>query len=315
MPRIIALTGATGFIGGALARRLRIEHRQVRALARPTSNRKHLAGMGIHWIEGGLDDLEVLRRLVDGVYAVVHCAGIVRSPTFSRFIHVNSHGVARLVKAASEQHPAPRFLLVSSLAAREPCISPYAASKRQGEEALAVGAGHMSWAAFRPSPVYGPGDKEMFPLFRWMYRGIAPVPAPASARFSMLYIKDLVDAIIQWLDSDSTQKRTFELHDGQPDGYGWEDLIHIIARLRRGHVYSVPVSPCILDWLAGLNALRARLTGYAPMLTRGKVRELRHSNWVCDNSDLIRETGWMPHISLEEGLRHTLRIELKRRLK
>ena len=54
MSRIIALTGATGFIGGAMAHRLRAANWQIRALARPTSNRDHLADIGLHWIEGDL---------------------------------------------------------------------------------------------------------------------------------------------------------------------------------------------------------------------------------------------------------------------
>jgi nucleoside-diphosphate-sugar epimerase len=42
------------------------------------------------------------------------------------------------------------------------------------------------------------------------------------------------------------------------------------------------------------------------MLTPGKVRELRHHNWVCDNDALTHKIGWLPQISLEEGLRRTL---------
>ncbi|MCK4787185.1 MAG: RmlD substrate-binding protein, partial [Desulfobacteraceae bacterium] len=63
-----------------------------------------------------------------------------------------------------------------------------------------------------------------------------------------------------------------------------------------------------LELLAVLNTMAARLTGYAPMLSPGKVREFRHSNWVCDNTLLIRETGWTPRIRLEEGLRRTLNL-------
>ena len=232
MSRIIALTGGTGFIGSALARRLRAEQWQIRALVRPTSNRDRLSGIPVQWIEGDLDDMESLRHLVQHAYAVVHCAGTVRSEFSTHFIRVNSDGVRRLVQAAAEQHSAPRFLLVSSLAAREPHLSPYAASKKLGEEALAAGAGPMQWTALRPPAVYGPGDKELLPLFRWMSRGIAPVLGPSDARFSILYVEDLADAMVQLLEHGNTQQRVFELHDGQPNGYGWEDLTRTMARLR-----------------------------------------------------------------------------------
>lgn len=310
MSKIVALTGATGFIGNALVYQLHAAHWQIRALVRPTSKRDNLAGIGVQWIEGDLDDQESLRRLVRNVDAVVHCAGAVRAVSSADFYHVNSHGVARLVQAANAEYPKPRFLLISSLAAREPHLSLYAASKRQGEEALAAGAGGMPWAALRPPPVYGPGDKEMLPLFRWIYRGIAPVPGSAETRFSMLYIEDLAEAIVQWLACGSTLQRTFELHDGQHDGYTWEDLIRTVARLRGKRVYRVPIPFPLLERLARLNAFAAELTGYAPMLTPGKVRELMHSNWTCDNTLLSLETGWTPHILLEKGLRRILKPDI-----
>jgi len=311
MSRIIALTGATGFIGGAVARRLRAQHWQVRALVRPTSNRGHLAGIGVNWIEGDLGDQESLDRLVRDTCAVVHCAGAVRGKTFTHFARVNRDGTARLVRAAVEQDATPRFLLISSLAAREPHLSPYAASKRQGEEALAEGSGQMRWSVLRPPPVYGPGDKEMLPLFRWMARGIAPVLGPSHARFSLLYIEDLAEAVLQWLACANTPKQVFELHDGQPNGYGWEDLIHSMAQLKGRCVRRVTIPAPFLEWLAKLNTIGARWGGYTPMLTPGKVRELRHFNWVCNNSPFSKETGWTPGIRLEEGLQRTLGLAPK----
>jgi 2-alkyl-3-oxoalkanoate reductase len=310
MPGIIALTGATGFIGGVLAHRLHAANWQIRALARPASKREPLSDIDVQWIEGDLDDSESLRHLVRNVYAVVHCAGVVRGASFDDFFHVNSHGVSKLVEAACKEHPKPRFLLISSLAAREPHLSHYAASKKRGEEALAEGAGGMPWAALRPPPVYGPGDKEMLPLFRWMYWGIAPVIGSADARFSMLYVEDLVDAIVSWLTCGSTLQRPFELHDGQQKGYCWEDLIHIISRLRGRQVYRVRIPILPLKWLARLNVLAAGLAGYAPMLTPGKISELKHSDWTCDNTLFSRETGWTPKILLEEGLQRILKPDI-----
>jgi len=306
MSRIIALTGATGFIGGTVAQRLRAADWQIRALVRSTSNRDHLAASGLDWVEGDLADLESLRRLVRGADAVVHCAGAVRGASAAYFTRVNSHGVAQLVRAATEQHPNPRFLLISSIAAREPHLSPYAASKRQGEEELAVGAGAMHWTVLRPPVVYGPGDKEVLPLFRWMCRGIAPVLGPADGRFSMLYVEDLAEAVVRWLAGGSTQHQVFELHDGQPDGYRWSDLTEIVARVKGRRVRQIRVSALLLGLVAGINLMAAQVAGYAPILTPGKVRELGHSNWVCDNTLLTRETGWVPCVRLEEGVLRTL---------
>ena len=309
MSRTIALTGATGFIGGVLARRLETIGWQIRALVRPASLGARYAGTATQWIEGDLEDLDSLRRLVNNdVYAVVHCAGAVRGASQAQFDGVNVDGVARLVQAAREQHQMPRFLLISSLAAREPHLSPYAASKRQGEDTLAATAGDMNWAVLRPPAVYGPGDKELLPLFRWIGRGIAPILGSRSARFSLLYVEDLAESVVQWLNSDTNERRAFELHDGHPDGYAWHDVVDTVARLYDRHVFRIQVPVVILRLLAGLNLGAAQIFGYAPMLTPGKVRELNHSNWVCDNDALTRETGWAPRVSLAEGLQRTLRL-------
>jgi nucleoside-diphosphate-sugar epimerase len=306
VPRVVALTGATGFIGGSVAHRLSTANWQIKALVRPASRRNRPAGIDARWIEGDLDNLDSLRRLVQDAEAVVHCAGAVRGARAQDFSRVNEHGVARLVQAAVEQKPTPSFVLISSLAARVPYLSPYAASKRAGEEVLAAGAGEMQWVALRPPAVYGPGDKELFPLFRWMYRGIAPILGPADGRFSLLYVDDLAEAIMHCLACGNTQQGVFELHDGKPNGYAWNDLPNTMARLRGRAVHQVGIPSRLVKMLAVINVTAARVAGYAPMLTPGKCRELRHADWVCDNTLLSREVGWVPSVSLEEGLRRTL---------
>jgi nucleoside-diphosphate-sugar epimerase len=224
----VALTGATGFIGDRVARRLLAEGFKLRALARATSDRSRLAGCHIHWVEGALEDLDSLRCLVDGADAVVHCAGVVRGATQAHFDRSNVDGVARLVQSAIEQQPLPRFLLLSSLAAREPGLSYYAASKRQAETVLAGEAGSMPWAVLRPPAVYGPGDREMLPLFRWMIRGFLPIVGSDNSRVSLLYVDDLAEAVIKWLQNENYSEAVFELHDGRIQGYLWQDVIDTI---------------------------------------------------------------------------------------
>ncbi len=306
MEHTIALTGATGFIGSVVARRLVASGWKIQALARPTSNRSGLSGYDIRWVEGTLEDLDSLRHLLHGANAVIHCAGAVRGATQAHFERLNVNGVARLVQAVSEQHPVPRFLLISSLAAREPHLSPYAFSKRQGEVVLSGKSGQIPWTAFRPPAVYGPGEREMLPLMRWMARGIAFILGSGDTRFSMLYVDDLADAIRQWLLDNKPQQKVFELHDGHSGGYSWQDVIetfrHLgVKRVRRLHV---PVAG--VRAVATLNLIVARVLGYDPMLTPAKIREIQYPNWVCENEAITREIGWTPQVSLADGLRRTL---------
>jgi len=305
---VIALTGATGFIGSRLIERLPAAGYRVRALYRPRPGRTPRDDANLTWIAGGLDDREALASLLDGAVAVVHCAGNVRGARRSDFDQVNEAGVLEIVRAADHAPACRRFLLLSSLAAREPQLSDYARSKRLGEQALEANAGRLTWAALRPPAVYGPGDREMLPVFRSMERGLAPIPGKGDGRFSLIHVDDLASAVIAWLDRDTGSGQTYELDDGHPRGHGWDDLLATASRLLRDNapVRRLPIPATCLRLVAGINLAVARLLGYAPMLTPGKVRELTHPDWVCDSSALMRDTGWRPLIGFERGLANTL---------
>ena len=127
MPKLVAVTGATGFIGNVLIQRLTESGWTVRALTRlyrPDSE-------SIQWIHGDLDNLTALHHLVDDVAFVIHCAATVRGGSFQEFVHTNIEGTKNLLYAITEQKQYPRFLHISSLAARQPEFSWYAQSKVQ----------------------------------------------------------------------------------------------------------------------------------------------------------------------------------------
>jgi 2-alkyl-3-oxoalkanoate reductase len=308
MPRTLALTGATGFIGTALRRRLVSAGWEVRALHRRRAPQPRCGGddTRIRWVCGSLSDPDSLRRLLQGTSTVVHCAGAVRGASAEQFNQVNVEGVARLVQAARELHPTPRFLLISSLAAREPELSFYAASKRGGEDILHTLAGPMATTIFRPPAVYGPGDREMAPLLRCMQHGLAPVLGGSAARFSLLYVEDLADAIRHALERPDWAPGPFEIHDGRPGGYSWEEVMTTVSRILRRPVRAARIPLALLRAAAAGNLLLAQLCGTLPMLTPGKVRELTHPDWVCHDAPLREATGWTPHIGLEEGMQLTI---------
>lgn len=305
MPKIIAVTGATGFIGQAVCRQLRAAGLGVRALVRSAPKAAPLQAMGVEPVPGSLEDSASLASLAEGAYAVVHCAGVVRGASQAQFERVNVDGVRRLLRALEACPTPPRLLSLSSLAAREPGLSYYAASKRKGEQVLIEEARAVSWLALRPPAVYGPGEKELLPLFRIMAKGVAPVPGSPSARFSMLFVDDLVAAVLAWLRREAVVSGVFTLDDGRTGGYNWFDVADIVSRLCRRRVRVLPVPVWVLSAPAWMNRLGARLFGYAPMLTPEKLNELRHPDWVCDSEALRKLIDWQPGVQLEEGLRRT----------
>lgn len=252
-------------------------------------------------MQGDLSDAAALSTLLEGSSAIIHSAGSVRGNSQADFDRTNVAGSAALLKAVALHTQPLRFLLISSLAASEPGLSYYSRSKRTGEEQLTPYA-NLDWLIIRPPAVYGPGDKEMLPVFKLMYRGVAFVPGALDARLSLIHVHDLVNAIITSLRCEDTRHQTLHLHDGRHQGYDWHEIAAIAEDVWGRRVRLLPLPKRALDSVASLNSLRARVIGGAPMLTPAKVRELRHPNWVVDNQHITALTGWEPSIELPQGL-------------
>lgn len=305
LKQVIAVTGATGFIGQSICSQLLARNYSIRVLVRnrrkaPTHrlNRAEI-------IDGDLADKDSLFRLVSGADAVIHCAGTVRGATQAQFDVVNVDGTRNLLRAITASETGPRLLSISSLAAREPQLSFYAASKYRAEQLLKNEGGDIAWTILRPSAVYGPGDRELLPVFRLMARGIALTPGAPTARFSMLHVDDLSSAIIAWLRTDIPVEGIFDINDGELKGYDWHDMSEIVGNLCNRNVRVVRTVHWLLDVPAWVNGRIGAAFDTRPMLTPEKLRELRHHDWVNDSSKFQRVTDWRPKISLSEGLRAT----------
>ncbi len=139
---LVAVTGATGFIGRHLIAALVQAGWRVRLLLRREPSGAEWRQSTPEVVAGSLDNEAAVARLVEGVDAVIHLAGLIKAARRADFFAVNEQGVARIARATKQLSPDAHFLLVSSLAAREPLLSDYAASKRAGEAAAldAMGA-------------------------------------------------------------------------------------------------------------------------------------------------------------------------------
>ena len=300
--RRVAVTGATGFIGRVLCARLRADGYPVSALVRNPASAADLAVSGVTLVPGDLDGGDALRTLLDNCDVVIHLAGAVRGNSQQSFDHTNVRGTQNLLEALSSRKELPDLLLISSLAAREPGLSWYAKSKYQAEQCLHDGPADLDWAIIRPPAVYGPGDKEMLPVFLSMARGIAPVPGDPAARVSLIHVEDLASAIVACLELPRLQHRTFTLDDGTPGGYDWDEMAAIAGGVWQRKVRLVRLPGPLLNALARANLVLSRALTYAPMLTPAKLRELRHPDWVVDNEEITAATGWQPRVRLSKGL-------------
>jgi uncharacterized protein YbjT (DUF2867 family) len=289
---ILAITGATGFVGGrTLALALEAGH-SVRALTR----RQQSAQASVTWVRGALDTRDALAELVAGAAAVIHIAGVVNAPTPEGFTRGNIDGT-RAILAAAEAAGVRRFVHVSSLAAREPNLSQYGRSKAGAEDA--VRAAPLAWTVVRPPAVYGPGDLEMLELFRAARFGVLPMP-PAG-RLSLIHVDDLARLLLA-LAGEDTGRAVYEPDDGTPGAWTHTGFARAIGTAVGRRVLPLSLPAAVLRLGARLDRL-AR--GDKAKLTPDRAAYMAHPDWTSSPDARPPEALWRPRIATADGLAQT----------
>ena len=293
--QLVAVTGATGFVGQAVllaAGRMGID---VRALTR----RKQRLRGGVEWVDGDLSDKAALERLMEGASAVIHIAGVVNAPDPAGFEEGNVQGTLRVIEAAHAMGVS-RMIHVSSLSAREPQLSVYGASKLRGERL--VRASGLDWTVVRPPAVFGPRDTEMLDLFRLARKGVVPLPPPG--RLSVIHVADLAALLLALLPrSEETTHQVFEPDDGEPGGWTHVSLAHAIgAAVREKPIRPLSLSPGVVKLAARADRM---VRGKKAKLTPDRASYICHPDWTVSEGAQPPVSLWRPRIDTREGLHAT----------
>ena len=290
----IALTGGTGFIGARLIDAALADGHHVTALTRRDQPERD----GLTWVPGNLEDRPAIARLVEGADAVIHLAGVLNAPDAAGFEAGNVAGTLAML-AAGTAGAARRFVHVSSLAAREPKLSLYGASKARAE-ALVESSG-LDWAIVRPPAVYGPGDRETLELFKMARLGV--ILMPPAGRMSLIHVDDLARLLLALAaDPDAPVKTLIEPDDGTPGGWTHRAFAKALGAAvgKRAAVLTAP-------------ALFLRLAARADRLVRGDKAKLTpdrasyfaHRDWAVDPLRACPPDLWQPRIPTNQGLADT----------
>ncbi len=304
--RLAAITGATGFLGRYIVGAVITAGWQVRILARTAATGAPSDDPTIETITGDLSDHQALRKLVDGADIVVHAAGLIKARSLAAFHTVNVDGTANLVSAVNDCTSAKHLLLVSSMAAREPQLSAYAATKRASEEVVAATLQKRShdWTIVRPSAVYGPTDTETLAIFRAAAHRVFPLPGPRKGRVGLIHAADAARAIVNLCDCGVTG--SFELTDQRVEGYLWPEIVAALEASLGRTVVTLPLPAFAVRTAAVINTLTAKFGGRTPVFTVGKAREILHSDWGSSADRLPPPQVWEPEITLRAGFHDTV---------
>lgn len=294
--RRLALTGATGFVGGATLEAALAAGWQLRALTR----RAQPPRTGVEWISGSLEHTTALAALVDGVDAIIHVAGVVNAPDRAGFMAGNLAGTEAML-AAARAAGVRRLVHVSSLSAREPSLSVYGESKAAAEQA--VRASDIDWTIIRPPAVYGPGDMEMRDLFRLAARGFALLPP--GGRLSVIEVSDLARLLVAAAGSNAGSGAIWEPDDGTPGGWSHADFARAIgAAVGRSRVWTFAMPATVMRLAARADGL---VRGGKAKLTLDRVAYFCHPDWVVSAGAQPPAALWTPAVDTPTGLAATAR--------
>ncbi len=294
--KTVAITGATGFVGRVTLDRLVDAGWQVRALTRRDQPKK----AGVIWVHGALDKPDSLTTLCEGADAVLHIAGVVNAPDIAGFEAGNVTGTANMLAAAKEAG-IQRFVHVSSLAAKHPDLSMYGASKARAEKL--VGTSLLDWTIIRPPGIFGPGDTEMFDMFRLASKGWALLPP--RGQVSVIHVDDLARLLVALLPAhDDATARIFEADDGIEDGWSHEAFARAIGWAIGRRVTTLHAPRFLLKVAGQADRL---FRGRKAKLTPDRANYLAHRDWTIDRSAAPPPALWVPQIATRQGLKDTVR--------
>lgn len=247
----VLVTGATGFLGRRVCRRLADRKEKFRALVRTSSNRSTLAGTGAWMVEGDLTRPESMQQGLEGAEVVLHLAGLVRSSdeAANRAVHVQ--GTANLL-AACTAAGVRRVVAISSDTVLRHHRDAYARSKADAEALLAAWPGEV--VVLRPPMMLGEGSPHLAQLRRMSRLPAVPVPPGSGAR-RPVRVEDVADAVLTAWELASGRLPAAPIDLPGPRRYGFGELIAAVARAdgRR--------APRVVEPPPSLARLGARLLG------------------------------------------------------
>lgn len=290
---VLAITGATGFVGKTVIRIALEQGFVIRALTR----RPQPPRAGIVWVEGALDDDQALADLMRGSNAVIHIAGVVSAPDRAGFAAGNIDGTAA-VTAAAEAAGVYRLIHVSSLSAREPALSIYGWSKAGAE--AAVIASKLEWTMVRPPAIYGPEDTDILDMFRMARHGLVLLPPPG--RFSLIEVSDLARLLLALVPDRSTISQIYEADDGAENGWSHRSFAQALGVAMGRRVATLATPRPLLKFAARIDRISRKSKA---KLTADRVEYLCHPDWVIDPAKRPPASVWQPQIETGKGLKDT----------
>lgn len=315
------VTGATGFIGSQLVKKLLENGETVRCLVRASSNPERLNGLDVELKQTDFTDSESLKQGIQGADIVYHCAGCIMSLRKEEMFQTNRDNTKRLAEVCMNSDSAPKFMYISSLAAGGPMkgkdaplreewmtenpVSVYGKSKLAAEMELRKISPNLPISVIRPPMVLGSADKCSLLMFKAIQNsGFHCCPGWERKRYTVVVADDVVDTLI--LAAEKGTRLTDCTESGNQEN-SYQSGIYYVARdenpeygelgeligEKLGRKWTIAwhfASPVFWTVSIIIDSI-IRLGGRTSILNLDKAKEAIAGNWICSNEKSKRELG------------------------
>lgn len=324
--RNILVTGATGFIGQRLVRKLVLQGNNVKCLVRRTSDVSVLEQFDCQIVYGDtVEEPDSVANALDNVRTVYHLAALTHTVYSRDLIRINEQGTRNVLDACSGMEAPPTAVIVSSLAAVGPSngsqlhdeegtrnpVSFYGRSKAASELASFEYAGRVPISIVRPPIVLGGGDRQGLEMFRIIDRsGWHFVPGFFNRVYSVIHVDDLVDALIHV--ANQGKRLTPSSHSrgiyfaSSPETFTYSQLGRMIGQaLGRRRTRVLKIAKPVMWTVAMINEVKARLSQSAQFVNIDKFHEAFAGSWACSSEKIESEVGFRITTTMLERLKQT----------
>ena len=308
----IFITGATGFIGVHLTKRLVRQHHDVTVLLRTKQKRKLLPHR-VEVIHGNMSIFQDETLELPPFDVVIHLAGQIFAKTAHEYHDANCEATKDLVRCIVRQDwDLKRFVFASSLAAAGPSgdenildedntphpIDPYGHAKLMAEEFLSTVAAFPT-TSFRPAIVLGPGDENTLTLFKMAKYRLGMSINGKPQLLSFIDVDDLNDAIIKMIGEETDAHKTYFV--AHPDIISNEDIFFTLGEVMGHRVFIVPLPKFGLTLASRISQLVSDQLGITNQLDEKQVLQLSN-DFMCSGDKLKRELQWEPRRNLHSSI-------------
>jgi NADH dehydrogenase len=282
----VFLTGATGFVGRNMLKRLLAEGHSVRALVRDPQKANLAEHAKAELVAGDVVEGTRLEEGMQGCDAVIHLVGIIvekGSNTFERVHHLGTRNVVEAAKRTGIK----RFVQMSALGVRANGVALYQTTKWKGEEE--VRRSGIPFCILRPSLIFGEGDGFVTQMMETMRSAplFRPVPGSGKPRFRPIFIDDVTACFARALTAEAATNQTIEL--GGADELTLNEVLAEIARCAGVRKPAIHIPLPLM--FAGAAVMRKLLKH--PPVTTDQLRMLREGS-TCDIGPMKRIFGVDP---------------------